>query len=145
MSGALVPVKTTGDPVVAGPLADLLPAMIERAGEKTIKRWLQFFTAELTNDNTRMAYARATGEFFDWADELDAFARLADDDLKRIQSIHIATWREMLVKTPAQRKGRKGVIVEKTRSAATIKLKIAAVRSLFSYLKEGCGHWLWPC
>jgi site-specific recombinase XerD len=128
---------------ISGPLAELLPPMVGRAGPKAAQRWLQFFTAELTNDNTRMAYAQATGEFFDWVGELDPFALATDDDLKHIRSIHIATWREMLVKTPAQRKGRAGtgsapgVVVEKTRSAATIKLKIAAVRSLFSYLKEG--------
>jgi site-specific recombinase XerD len=137
MADDLVLIQGGGILAVAGPLGDLLPDMVARAGPKAAKRWLEFFTAELTNDNTRLAYARATGEFFTWVGRLDGFASVDDDDLRRIQSHHIGTWREMLVKTPALRSGRKGVMVEKSRSVATIKLKLAAVRSLFSYLKEG--------
>jgi len=43
-----------------------LPALVEVAGEKAAYRFLEFFTANIRNPNTRRAYARAAVEFFDW-------------------------------------------------------------------------------
>ncbi len=40
MSGELITVKKFGALVITGALADLLPDIIERAGQKAVKRWL---------------------------------------------------------------------------------------------------------
>ena len=41
-----------------------LPNLIEREGPKTTKRFLEFFTANIRNKNTRAAYARASGNLW---------------------------------------------------------------------------------
>ena len=41
-----------------------LPGPVREAGPTAQKRLLEFFTAEISNPNTRLAYARATGCFF---------------------------------------------------------------------------------
>ena len=52
-------------------LADgIVPAIIEKAGAKARRRWVEFFAAELTNDNTRAAYALAPAEFFAWLERV---------------------------------------------------------------------------
>jgi site-specific recombinase XerD len=37
-------------------------------GERAGRRFIEFFTANIRNRNTRMAYARAVKQFFDWCD-----------------------------------------------------------------------------
>jgi integrase/recombinase XerD len=46
-----------------------LPPMIAAAGEHAGRRFLEFFTANIRNRNTRLAYARAAARFFAWCDE----------------------------------------------------------------------------
>ena len=46
----------------------VLPAVIADAGEQASRRFLEFFTANIRNKNTRLAYARAVAEFLDWCD-----------------------------------------------------------------------------
>ena len=135
---------TTGKDLVTRPLkasglalADgIVPSIIERAGPKARRRWVEFFTAELTNDNTRAAYALAHAEFFAWLEEVDGLGD-GEEDLAAIRTDHVAAYREPLSKTPMTSKGKGGVMIEKKRSVPTIKLKLAALRSLFRYLKEG--------
>ncbi len=43
-----------------------LPAVILDAGAQAGWRFLEFFTANIPNDNTRAAYFRAVGRFFTW-------------------------------------------------------------------------------
>jgi len=43
-----------------------LPALIERAGEKTAWRFVEFFTATIRNVNTREANARIIVHFLSW-------------------------------------------------------------------------------
>ena len=47
---------------------DMLPATIGARNERTRLRFIQFFTANIRNRNTRRAYARAVKQFFrlDW-------------------------------------------------------------------------------
>jgi hypothetical protein len=40
-----------------------LPALIAHAGERAAWRFLEFFTVNIRNKNTRAAYARAAGAF----------------------------------------------------------------------------------
>jgi site-specific recombinase XerD len=47
---------------------DQLPVTIIRAGENAAWRFLEFFTANIRNRNTRLAYARAIGQFFHWCE-----------------------------------------------------------------------------
>jgi hypothetical protein len=57
---------------------DALPAIICAQGDRASRRFIEFFTANIRNRNTRMAYARAVKQFFDWCDnrklELGDFA-----------------------------------------------------------------------
>ena len=46
--------------------ADRAPALIAAVGERASYRFLEFFTANIRNPNTRRAYARVAVEFFDW-------------------------------------------------------------------------------
>ena len=73
------PIVLTADDVVAAPPAliragiragiETLPAAIAAAGAQTSERFIEFFTANIRNRNTRMAYALAVRQFFDWCEE----------------------------------------------------------------------------
>jgi hypothetical protein len=58
---ALVPV----DKESSGPA---LPALISGAGERAVLRFLEFFTINIRNRNTRAAYARAAAAFLGWCE-----------------------------------------------------------------------------
>lgn len=45
-----------------------LPAVIEAAGEEAPRKFLEFFLAQISSENTRKAYARATRQFFEWCE-----------------------------------------------------------------------------
>jgi hypothetical protein len=45
-----------------------VPALIAARGPHAGRRFVEFFTANIRNPNTRRAYYRATSEFFDWCD-----------------------------------------------------------------------------
>ena len=45
-----------------------LPRLFLDAGEKACWRFIEFFTANIRNRNTRLAYARAVGQFFAWCE-----------------------------------------------------------------------------
>jgi hypothetical protein len=47
----------------------LVPALIADAGDLAAWRYVEFFTANIRNPNTRRAYARACVSFFAWCDE----------------------------------------------------------------------------
>ena len=90
-----------------------VPAVIDRAGGPARKRFLEFFTATIRNENTRIAYARAVGAFFAWCQEY----RL---ELVDIEPIHVAAY-----------------IERHPRSPPTVKQHLAAVRMLFDWLVTG--------
>jgi hypothetical protein len=48
---------------------DALPPIIRARGERASRRFIEFFTADIRNRNTRGAYARAVKQFFDWIDK----------------------------------------------------------------------------
>ena len=93
--------------------AGTVPAIIDRAGAKARKRFLEFFTATIRNENTRLAYARAVGQFFAWCESY----RL---DLIDIEPIHVAAYIERHPGAPP-----------------TVKQHLAAVRMLFDWLVTG--------
>src|SRR5260370_5788585 len=66
-----------------------VPAVIAARGPHAAHRFVEFFTANIRNPNTRKAYYRAACEFFDWCDQ----ARLG---LLDIEPVHVAAWVERL-------------------------------------------------
>ena len=53
----------------AGGLTLSCPEIIKNGGEKTIRRFFEFFTVTIRNKNTRAAYAAAVGGFLTWCEE----------------------------------------------------------------------------
>ena len=90
-----------------------VPAVIDRAGSQARKRFLEFFTATIRNENTRMAYARAIGPFFEWG-------RSYRLELIDIEPIHVAAY-----------------IERHSGAAPTVKQRLAAIRMLFDWLVVG--------
>lgn len=80
------------------------------------RRFIEFFTANIRNPNTRKAYARAASEFAAWCESVGV-GRLHD-----IQAVHVAAYIE----------GLQGRL-----SAPSIKLQLAAIRVLFDWLVVG--------
>src|SRR6476646_2403573 len=67
-----------------------LPAAITGAGERASWRFIEFFTANIRNKNTRAAYAQAVNQFFKWCEAHRVF------ELERIQPVIISAYVEDL-------------------------------------------------
>jgi site-specific recombinase XerD len=93
----------------------VLPAVIAAAGEHARRRYVEFFTANIRNANTRAAYARAVGDFFVWLEDRGVA-------LERVEPVIVAAYIEKL--------GRE-------RSAPTVKQSLAAIRMLFDWMVLG--------
>ncbi len=102
-------VKTTR---AAGPL---LPALIVAAGDQAGRRFVEFFTAQIRNKNTRAAYAQAVGQFLAWC-EVRGFT------LQTIQPIAVAAYVEKLTEQKA---------------APTVKQHLAAIKMLLDWMVTG--------
>jgi len=94
---------------------NLVPALIAAAGELAAWRYIDFFTANIRNPNTRRAYARACGQFLGWC---ETGGRM----LGAIRPIDVATYIEAR---------------QQTHSAPDVKQHLAAVRMLFDWLITG--------
>jgi hypothetical protein len=92
------------------------PAIVAATGAHASYRFFEFFTANIRNPHTRRAYARAALDFFDWL-HAKGVTRLTD-----IESVHVAAYIEQL---------------QKTHSAPTAKLRLAALRHLFDWMVIG--------
>ncbi len=90
-------------------------AIIERAGARATKRFLEFFLVEIRNANTRAAYARACGQFLNWCQERRF-------ELDTIEPMVVAAYIEQLTKVQAPQ---------------TAKQKLAAIRKMFDWLVVG--------
>ena len=124
MSGQLAKIPPrkitkTGRPTV--------PALIDAAGEKASRRFLEFFTAEIRNRNTRLAYVRAVVPFLDWCEARSL-------PLERIEPVMVAAYIEQLGATPSRNPRVKN---QELLSKPTIKQNLAAIRRLFDYLVTG--------
>jgi len=95
--------------------AGLVP-MLFAPNPAAAKRFVEFFTANIRNPNTRKAYARAAGDFATWC-EGRGLARLRD-----VQPIHVAAYIEELQQRIA---------------APSVKVQLAAIRMLFDWLVLG--------
>src|SRR5689334_21715627 len=96
--------------------AMLVPAMVAAAGERAALRFIDFFTANIRNPNTRAAYAVAVRGFFAWLDQHDI------RELGAIRTHHISTYVE---------------IMTRSYKAPTVKQHLAALRMLFDWLIVG--------
>src|SRR5271157_1481286 len=80
-----------------------LPVLIGRAGDRAARRFIEFFTVNIRNRNTRAAYARAAAVFLRWC-EGQGIARL-----QNVKPVHVAAYIEQpgnsLPFTPAQEHG----------------------------------------
>nr|WP_200985541.1 tyrosine-type recombinase/integrase [Rhizobium rhizogenes]QCL10657.1 phage integrase, N-terminal SAM-like domain protein [Rhizobium rhizogenes] len=93
-----------------------LPSIMFSAGETSARRFMEFFTAQIRNPNTRRSYTKAANEFFGWCEIHDV------QSLDTITPIHVAGWIEEMTGT---------------HSAPTVKQRLAAVRHLFDWLVIG--------
>src|SRR5215469_6552516 len=48
---------------------NVVPALIADLGDEAAWRYVEFFTANIRNPNTRRAYARACNRFFAWCED----------------------------------------------------------------------------
>jgi len=72
-----------------------IPVQVAAAGEQAAIRFIEFFTANIRNPNTRAAYARAVSEFFRWCDGIGLHR------LDGVEPVHVAAYVEELGKTRA--------------------------------------------
>ena len=109
-------VTSSSMPTPAGQGGGLvLPGVIGDAGERAAKRFVEFFTANIRNPNTRKAYARAVSGFFSWCEGKGVA-------LHQVEPIHVAAYVEGLCQT---------------RSRPTVKQSLAAIKMLFDWLVVG--------
>jgi site-specific recombinase XerD len=94
----------------------LIPLQVAAAGDSAARRFVEFFTANIRNRNTRAAYAQAVAAFFRWC-ELRGLCELG-----RLEPVHVAAYVEQLGQTHA---------------APSVKQHLAAVRMLFDWLVVG--------
>jgi integrase/recombinase XerD len=91
----------------------LLPALIADAGDQAARRFLEFFTANIRNRNTRAAYAQAVAQFLRWCEG---------------RSLSLATIEPMAVAA---------YIESHPGSDPTKKQHLAAIKMLFDWLVTG--------
>src|SRR3954453_7323606 len=97
---------------LSGPV---VPALIADAGDGAAKRFFEFFTANIENANTRLAYAPAGAPFVRWCEERHL-------TLRPIEPIAVAAYVQEL-------KGRL--------ATPSVKQHLAAIRMLFDWLVTG--------
>ena len=104
------------NPLLVPETNDLIPLQVAAAGETAARRFIEFFTANIRNRNTRQAYARAVSDFFRWCEGRGL------RDLNRLEPVHVAAYVEQLGSSHA---------------APSVKQHLAAVRMLFDWLVVG--------
>jgi integrase/recombinase XerD len=104
--------------IPAGPLRPTcrgVPALFANAGSDAVRRFIEFFTANIRNRNTRAAYARASARFARWCDARGIA-------LAQLTPVIVAAYIEELGQHEAR---------------PTVKQHLAALRMLFDYLVTG--------
>src|SRR4051794_20759548 len=104
-----------GKKIISRPGAGRLPApaIIPDAGGGAARRFLEFFTANIRNPNTRAAYAQAVAQFLRWCDGRQL-------SLRDIEPMAVAAY-----------------IESHPGSAPTVKQHLAAIKMLFDWLVTG--------
>jgi integrase/recombinase XerD len=94
------------------------PAVILNAGPSATRRFIEFFTAEIRNPNTRAAYATAVAQFLTWCEG---------------RSISLPSLSPFLIASYIEQLG----IGEERLSAPSIKQHLAGIKMLLDYLVIG--------
>jgi site-specific recombinase XerD len=92
-----------------------VPVLIANEGAHASRRYIDFFTANIRNPNTRRAYIRACETFLAWCEQRNR-------TLATIRPFDVSTYVEGLTLT---------------HSAPTVKQQLAAIRMLFDWLITG--------
>jgi site-specific recombinase XerD len=108
MTGLAVTRNAAGGPA--------LPALIAWAGQGAARRLLEFFTVNISNRNTRAAYARAASDFLRWCEAQGI------GELPGVQPMHVAAHVEQLLREM---------------SPPSVKQHLAGIRMLFDWLVTG--------
>jgi site-specific recombinase XerD len=95
--------------------SNVVPAIIADLGDQAGGRYVEFFTANICNPNTRRAYARACSRFFAWCEQRGL-------TVTAIRPHDVALYVERL---------------QIERSAPSVKQQLAAVRMLFDWMVVG--------
>jgi integrase/recombinase XerD len=103
----------TGESQATGHRGLTLPAIIMKSGPRAARRVIEFFTAEISNPNTRAAYGYAVASFSSWCEEQHL-------RLEAVSPVAVAAYLEQVA----------GAI-------PTRKQHLAAIRHLFDYLVTG--------
>ncbi len=116
------------------------PAVILQAGPDATRRFVEFFTANIRNPNTRAAYARAVGQFMEWCEAQNL-------SLKDLSPFLVAAYieersqRDTRERPVGRRRpeGRTFTVTTSTRPLAppAVKQHLAAIRMLFDWLVVG--------
>lgn len=93
----------------------ILPAIIAGEGHRASRRFLEFFTANIRNPNTRLSYMRAIGPFLAWCEGRGL-------ELRQIEPVIVAAYIERMTQE---------------RAPQTVKQHLAAIRMLFDWLVTG--------
>jgi integrase/recombinase XerD len=93
----------------------LVPTLIAELGDNAAKRFLEFFTANIRNKNTRAAYARAVAQFLACCEQHGC-------TLRQVEPMLVAAYVEQL---------------QQAKAKPTVKQHLAALRMLFDWLVTG--------
>jgi site-specific recombinase XerD len=93
-----------------------LPAIVNAAGDRARLRFVEFFTANVSNNNTRRAYAKAAAQFFAWCSAYGV------SSIAEVQTLHVATYIQELAQTA---------------SIPTVNARLSALRHLFDWFVVG--------
>src|SRR5205823_5075619 len=93
-----------------------IPALIAAAGPDAVTRFLEYFTANIRNANTRRAYLRNAVGFLNWCEKRGI------SDLKHVKPFLVAGYIEQLGESLAR---------------PSIKQHLATIRMLFDWLVVG--------
>jgi site-specific recombinase XerD len=96
-----------------------LPAIVADAGERARTRFIEFFTAEIRNPNTRRAYTQAVARFCRWCE---------------VKNVGLGVVSPLLVSAYIEELGRKTEDGGAGLSKPSVKQHLAAIRMLFDYL-----------
>jgi site-specific recombinase XerD len=103
-------------PLTPRPNTYIVPALITDAGgDQAAWRYVEFFAANINNDHTRRAYARACSRFSAWCENRGL-------SLTAIRPFDVAAWVKEL---------------QEKHAAPGVKQQLAAVRMLFDWLVTG--------
>jgi integrase/recombinase XerD len=92
-----------------------VPALVRNAGAEATRRYIEFFTANIRNKNTRLAYLAAVTHFADWCE-------VREVALNQLTPVVVAAYIEQ---------------ASQTLSALTVKQHLTAIRMLFDYFVIG--------